>query len=69
MAGGRAGFLLHEVCERGAQGVGDEQEVGVAGISLPRFIPLDGAALKADALGELILGEAGGATGGNESFA
>lgn len=69
MAGGRAGSFRDEVDERDVEGVGDQQEVSEAGIALASFVPLDGASLYADAVGELVLGEAGHAAGGDQAGA
>ena len=40
---------------------GDEEQVCVAGVAGCVLVPLDGAAFDAHAVGELFLGEAGGA--------
>jgi hypothetical protein len=62
VADGR-GLSLHEVGERDAEGVREEEQVDEVGGAVGVFPSDDRLAVAADALGEFLLGEAGVSTG------
>jgi len=66
-SGPRAGSCPDEVGERDTEGVGQEQQVSESGVTLAGLVSLDRPALYADAVAELLLGEAGLAAGGGEA--
>jgi hypothetical protein len=65
----RAGSCPDEHGERDFERVGDEEQVGVPGISRTGFVSLDGAAFHTNEVAELLLREARAAAGGADALA
>ena len=59
----------HQVGEGHIERVGDKEQIREAGVTLARFVPLDAAPLHPDAVGELVLREAGGLPVGSDALA